>query len=37
LRRWPGRLQLLDGDFPDRELMLEIARSHTEQALGYLS
>jgi hypothetical protein len=31
-----GPLRLLDGDFPDREVMLEIAAAHTEQALGYV-
>ncbi|MEV4170092.1 phosphotransferase [Nonomuraea sp. NPDC049709] len=31
-----GPLRLLDGDFPDREFMLGIARQHTEEALGFL-
>jgi hypothetical protein len=32
-----GPLRLLDGDFPDREFMLEIAATHTERALSYVS
>jgi Phosphotransferase enzyme family len=32
-----GPLRLLDGDFPDRDFMLEIATAHTERVLGYLS
>jgi hypothetical protein len=32
-----GPLRLLDGDFPDREFMLEIAAAHTERTLAYLS
>jgi Phosphotransferase enzyme family len=32
-----GPLRLLDGDFPDREFMLEIAEAHTERALSYVS
>lgn len=31
-----GPLRLLDGDFPDRAFMLEIAATHTERALGYV-
>jgi Phosphotransferase enzyme family len=32
-----GPFRLLDGDFPDRDFMLEIAATHTERALAYLS
>ncbi|SEG80119.1 Phosphotransferase enzyme family protein [Nonomuraea solani] len=31
-----GPLRLLDGDFPDREFMMGIARHHTEQALAFV-
>ncbi len=31
-----GPLRLLDGDFPDRDFMTEIATSHTEEALTFL-
>ena len=31
-----GPLRLLDGDFPDRRFMLDIAATHTEKVLGYL-
>jgi hypothetical protein len=32
-----GPLRLLDGDFPDREFMLEISAHHTDRVLSYLS
>jgi aminoglycoside phosphotransferase (APT) family kinase protein len=32
-----GPLRLLDGDFPGRAFMLEIAATHTERVLAYLS
>jgi hypothetical protein len=31
-----GPLRLLDGDFPDREFMLEIVHWHTDRALSHL-
>lgn len=31
-----GPLRLLDGDFPDREFMMGIARQHEEEALAFL-
>ncbi|MGW0802158.1 phosphotransferase [Nonomuraea sp. NPDC002799] len=31
-----GPLRLLDGDFPDRRFMMEIATTHTERALRFL-
>jgi hypothetical protein len=30
-------VERLDGDFPDREFMLEIAETHIERALSYVS
>jgi hypothetical protein len=31
-----GPLRLLDGDFPDRDAMLEIVESHTDKALAFV-